>query len=256
MAEPEEAAQSERLQVLSSELQQISHPLETCFNWDKVYPFPVDPLQLVTDEKFTARLNLLTTRIESQILYMSIQHQPEGLNILRQSAGAYISFVREAMIPVVSYFCSLTHEDPPPHQIRESVELIALLYSMIHQLINLLPAKFVSPDSAWLDELPIMKLDGTLRTWDQVIQFFTSLVDCVDLPHIFFVIDSVNLLDDESEGDTFRALGHLVRCLKRLVDTNTRGTRVVKIFYTGAGLSRSLCYELDERDIVFLDGAL
>ncbi len=232
-------AEPEQTHMRGPEVKLETSHLEDYFDWEHVYPFSETPSSQLSDEIYTARLNYFTTTTQSQILYASGHHQAEGLNLLRQSAATYISLAREARVPVVSYFCSLSHSEAPRNRTRESVELSALLYSLIRQLIELLPAELTSPVAA-INGARIATLDGTLRTWDQATRFFVDLVDCVRLPLILFVIGSINVLEDDLQGGTTGKLENLVGCLKHL-SSSMDDDRMVKILFTTAGVSRSLC---------------
>jgi hypothetical protein len=231
-----------------------SRHLEDYFTWEHVYPFSDASLPLLGTATFVSRLGTFTTAMESQVLYAHSRYQEEGMNLLQQSAAEYISLAREAGVPVVSYFCQLTPEEPPVNRTRESVELSALLCAMIRQLIHLLPADFHSPALAFNAERFAI-LDGTLRTWDHAIGLFVELAGCVRLPILLFVIDGLNLLEDDFEYSTHGKLEQLIECLMGLVSSSSSegDGRVVKVLFTTAGLSGPLCRELDDKDLVSCD---
>ena len=54
-------------------------------------------------------------------------------------AAHYSALARKASIPVVSQFCTLPMGKPPRGRTREEVALVALVYSLIRQLIDLVP---------------------------------------------------------------------------------------------------------------------
>ena len=207
---------------------------------------------------FVSGLSAFTESMSSQILYTFGRYQPEQANLLRLSAAQYISLARQHGIPVISYFCGLSAEAPPPGRTRESVELSSLLYSLIRQAVDLFPAEFTAT-SLDLTEERFATLDGTLRTWRQAINLFTDLVNCLQLPLLLFVLDGLNLLEDDFERSTSAKVGELVRELVGLVDGpgggGRKGLGIVKALFTSAGSSTELCRELDSGRVVACGGA-
>lgn len=196
-----------------------------------------------------SRLSEFTTTLKSQILYAHGRYQPERLSVLRSSAATYITLAREHGIPVISYFCQLSADEPPPSRTRESTELTALLYSLIRQAVELLPADFAAAPLAFGEER-FAALDGTLRTWDLALELFADAVGCVRLPQLLFVVDGLNLLEDDFEDVTSSQLEALVRRMGDLAGAGASSGRVVKILFTTAGLSGTLCRELDGGQMV------
>ncbi|KAI1330017.1 hypothetical protein F5Y16DRAFT_364699 [Xylariaceae sp. FL0255] len=233
-----------------------SKNLEDYFNWKHVYPFDESLISGYAETKFILRLNDFTLNMKSQILYACREHAAysgEVSDPLQLSAAAYISLARKVKIPVMSYFCQLSHESPPCNRSRESVELSALICSLIRQLINILPAQ-LSPEAPGLELSRLGELDGTLRTWTQAISLLRDLVDCVQLPVMLFVLDGLSALED-IEGIVEPRLQSLVRCLKDVADSGKQGGRIVKILFTTSGLSGALLRELEEEDVMVCDGS-
>ena len=230
-----------------------SRHLENYFSWGHVHPplpYTENPYALLAEATFVEKLDSFTTAMESRVLYAHVPYQTEGANPLLLSALGYISLARDAAVPVISYFCELSDDDPPPNRTRQSVELSALLYAMMRQIINLLPGDLsglmpASPCSA------LSALDGTLRTWNEALALFEVLLSCVRLPVLIFVLDGLNELEDDLEHSTDEELESLVRCLCRLAAPSTAAQeRMVKIMFTTSGLSEPLCRILDGREVV------
>lgn len=236
------------------DIRQDSSHFEDYFTWDHIHPTE-STLPLLADATFVAKLNDFTTVMESRVLYACGQHQPSSTCLLRQSASKYISLARDAHVPVISFFCELSHEEPPEHRTRESVALSSLLYAMIRQLINLLP-----PDAVSTTAIPaascLNTLDGTLRTWKDAVHLFEQLVGAVRLQLLLFVIDGINVLEEEPGSNTNKALESLVSCLTSLAKApNADEDRIVKILFTTSGQSEVLCQLVDEIDISFCDNS-
>ena len=140
-----------------------------------MYPFEEPPLVAPADPAFVTRLNAFTANTESAILYACRRFLGEATEPLQRSAAVYISLAREAEIPVISYFCRLSHDEPPIGRTRETIELSALLCAMIRQLVNILPGQLRS-EAPSLDLQRFAELDGTLRTWEQGISILGDLM--------------------------------------------------------------------------------
>ncbi|KAI1740429.1 hypothetical protein F4680DRAFT_419428 [Xylaria scruposa] len=231
-----------------------SRHLEDYFDWERVYPFEEPPLSAPADPEFVTRLNAFTAKTESQILYVCRRYLGETSDPLQMSAAVYIALARKAEIPVISYFCRLSHDEPPSGRTRETIELSALVCSMIRQLVNILPGQLAA-EAPNLGLQRFSEIDGTLRTWKQAISLLQDLVVCVRLPLLLFVLDGLSLLEYDSEDVIETGLRMLVNCLKNIVETSKKEGRIVKILFTTAGLSGALCRELDEEDILICKGS-
>ncbi|KAI1129036.1 hypothetical protein F5Y10DRAFT_239073 [Nemania abortiva] len=231
-----------------------SRHLEDFFDWEHVYPYEEPPLLAPADPEFVTRLNDFTAKTEPQILYACRRYLGETLDPLRMSAAVYISLARKADIPVISYFCQLSHDEPPSGRTRETIELSALLCSMIRQLVNILPGQ-LSAEAPILSLQTLSEIDGTLRTWEQAISLLRDLVVCVRLPLLLFVLDGLSLLEHDLEDVMEPKMKSLVGCLKNIVETSKKEGRIVKVLFTTAGLSGVLCRELNEEDILVCEGS-
>lgn len=143
--------------------------------------------------------------MESQVLYVHGWASAQGMGILQHSALVYKTLAKEAGVPVISYFCNLSNENPPANRSRETMELSAMLYAIMRQLINLLLAQ--NADNAFpLSEAKLSSLDGTLRTWSDALSLFEDLVRAVHLPLLIFVIYSINVFENDVRGTATRLL--------------------------------------------------
>ncbi|KAI0437533.1 hypothetical protein F4803DRAFT_538430 [Xylaria telfairii] len=231
-----------------------SRHLEDFFNWEHVYPFDEPPLLAPADPRFVSRLNAFTAKTKSQILYVCRRYLGETSDPLQMSAAVYISLARKAEIPVISYFCRLSHDEPPSGRTRETIELSALICSMIRQLVNILPGQ-LAPGAPIFSLQQLSGIDGTLRTWEEALSVLQDLVVCVRLPLLLFVLDSLSLLEWDFDGVIGSKLKTLVSCLKNMVETSKKEGRIVKVLLTTAGLSGVLCQELNEEDVLVCEGS-
>ncbi|KAL2194965.1 hypothetical protein P885DRAFT_79864 [Corynascus similis CBS 632.67] len=252
------------IQHQAAEIKYRSRCLDEYCNWEHVSPFsesPIQEQQLSAHPAFSARLGSFTRALKPQILYAFGRYQPERPNLLRSSAAQYASLARQHGIPTVSYFCRLSAEPPPPrsNRTRESVELCALLYTVIRQVIDLLPVEFAVPAGDMdLGEERFARLDGTLRTWGQAIRLLSNLVACLQVPQLLFVLDGINLLEDDFDVATTARVYELVRALTGLVDDDSPGVVhheiIVKVLFTTAGSSTVLCRELHSSRVIACGG--
>lgn len=232
-----------------AEIQFQSRQYEEFFDWDQVHLFSESFEPIMADSTFVMRLKAFTETMESQMMYAHNRYQGTESNSLAKAIAKYISLARESNVPVVSYFCRISSEEAPPNRTKESIELSALLYAMIRQVVNLLPAE-LDKNAPMFDQTRLASLDGTLRTWDAAVSLFRDLVNSVRLPMLLVVIDGLVFLEDDFEHSTDGKIDKLIRCLKELVDSSEVDGPILKILFTTEGLSDPLCQELDERDIV------
>lgn len=232
-----------------------SRHFEDYFTWEHVHYHTETQGRPLADATFVARLNDFTTTMQSQVLYAHGRFQSQRANILRQSAAAYSSLARDAGVPVISYFCELSHDEPPQNRTRETMELTALLYAMIRQVINILPATSAGT-APFVTEAKLCALDGTLRTWKAAVSLFEELVTSVKLPLLLFTIHGLNVLEDAVDGTTTEAVEDVVGCLGRLARADSAGEgTVVKVLFTSSGLSEPLFHLVDEESIIACDSS-
>lgn len=151
---------------------------------------------------------------------------------------------------MVSYFCELSHDEPAASRTRESMELSALMYAMIRQLVNFLPVR--DADMAVpFNAARFSALDGTLRTWKEALSIFEDLVIGARLPLMLFVIHGLNVVEDDFEHSTVDALEEFVHCLAGISGPiSTSEGRICKVLFATSGLSETLSGLLDERNVI------
>lgn len=217
--------------------------LEDHYSSEQIYPFPDAPQEFYAETAFVSRLSEFTTTLKSQVLYAMARFRPSGLNLLRLSAAKYAILSRTNDVPVISFFCVPITDDPG--------QQIALLCSLIRQTVELLDDS--TSTSGRLTEERISTLDGTVDTWDTALQAFSEMVRNIRLPQLVFVIDGVNLLEDESDHAAQERMRGLMRALKELARPGAVEDCIVKVLFTTAGWSSCLCEELDSHEMVVCD---
>ncbi|KAG8170223.1 hypothetical protein KVR01_000968 [Diaporthe batatas] len=217
--------------------------LEDHYDSEQIYPFPEEPQGFYAETRFVSRLSEFTTSPESQVLYAMSRFRPLGLNLLRVSAAKYAALSRSNDVPVISFFCLPLLDDPGQH--------IALLYALIRQTVELLDESTSrSMDSV---EEKVKSLEGTVDTWDAGLELFSELAMRIRLPQLVFVIDGINLLEDDSDHAAQERISGIVGVLKDLACPGAVPGCHIKLLLTTAGWSTCLCEELDSHQIVVCD---
>lgn len=229
-----------------------SRHLEDYFNWDHVNPYPeASPEALVADTGFISRLRDFTARKDSGVFYGSALDplSPDAPNRLRTAAGQYVTLARQRAA-VLSYFVQTSHETPPANRTRESMELCAVLYALLRQGIQYLPARFTSPRPMWFAKPRLDVLDGTFRTWDEANSLLVDLVSCIELPLVVLVIDGLNLVEDDAASNSNARIERLIDSIHAAIATGREQKRIIKVLFTTNGTSRILNEKLEADDIV------
>lgn len=140
-----------------------------------------------------------------------------------------------AKLPVVSYFCTLaTTGDLESSQTRETHALIALVYALLWQLVELIPVDTkVDVD---LSAERFCLLDGTTDTLSEALDLLRDTFQFA--PRLLYcVIDGLHWLDDKS---TQTLLDSFVSLLLDITRSGDAQEHQIKIVLTTAGPARAL----------------
>jgi len=160
-------------------------------------------------------------------------------NAVTLLAATVVDMAAEFRVPVVSYFCELRRgermrEDESP----QTRAMLALLYGLLHQLVELLMPVFETDID--LSPRRFSCLDGLVASWPEALSVFAELVPLMP-DKVFCIIDGVHWLDDRSsEG----LLTDLIRTLRE------SGFRVL---LTTSGRSPSLRESTAEEEALTLE---
>jgi hypothetical protein len=201
----------------------------------------LDPLEVCQGSQIFAEHQVVhaikewSTSITSQILWILgplDRHYPSNLSSI---AAALINAADEAAIPTLHLFLDWPSDERFP--------IFNLLYSLIRQIISLLPEQFVSP----VDFSPekFEKLNSQMESWEAGLAVLSGLLDLAP-PLLLIIIDGIDHLDYLSVGS--REVGNLLRLLQRHVwdDGDQEPKKTLKILFTTAGNCATLNW-LDER---------
>jgi hypothetical protein len=209
--------------------------LEDHFDRSKlIIPGTFENNTALADPDVAERIRSWIVATDSQILYTS-GSDPFGESFQASSAaGQYAAVIRQAGLPVCSYCCSLQTEAPPKGRTRETIELAALVYSLIRQLIELLPS-IITSDSALMQDFRWEELDGTLKTFPLALEVLEILLCSTGHAVVFIIVDAFYLLDDPSHKSTDKWLTRLLQLLTKLLKTSQSTT--FKIWFNSGGIS-------------------
>lgn len=186
----------------------------------------------------------------SRILCLETPVKQEDIEMSTFIAAQFISVATEMDMPLLSFFCSLPRGPLPPGRIPETVALCELTASLMRQMIAILP----EPLPAGCPDLRLQRfegLDGTLRSWDQILEVFTDLLTLMP-PTLLIVIDGIQWLDS---AHTCSKIGELVAAIKNGARGSIlEGERVAKALFTTAGHSRGVVPLLHHGEYTIYDG--
>ncbi|KAF2871551.1 hypothetical protein BDV95DRAFT_43142 [Massariosphaeria phaeospora] len=225
----------------------FSATMESFFNRDRIQPDHEQPAGFFADSNMVARIQSWATAATSQVLYIAGDDVLSDNNAASSAAAQYAALAREAGLPVCSYFCRLANDAPPKGRTRETMELVALTYSMIRQLVELLPPK-IPDQSTHLSKARFADLEGTFDSFRQALDILDYLLSSNGHAITILVIDGIDLLDDLTYQSS-------ELWLKRLVDVLTKHTSrkqegITKLLFTSEGRSTPLFEVLDPGHIL------
>lgn len=168
-------------------------------------------------------------------------------NLASQLATALCASVTQSSIPLIQGSCILSPGGTPDDSDQRSTVLVRLVYSLIAQLIDILPEDYQSAET-----ISIAGLDGTTETFELALRVLAILLRASPSP-LFCVIDNFQCLERPSK-DNSNLSGllsvlqeHGRQCKTALVP------RPLKVLFTTSGRSMSLLKELEPRTIVMID---
>jgi hypothetical protein len=168
----------------------------------------------------------------------------EGVSTMTKVASSFVDHTDDIGFPVISWFCSQPAVDLDHNATSSEMgAMISLIYTLVRQLIELLPLKPPKPLAVDIDGL--RTLDGSPTSIDTALFLLRDLVRNVDFP-LFIVVDGLQWLDDVSTS------AHLDGLVAALVDpraeTDDEGAPLsVRVLFTTTGRSHALLRTLDTR---------
>jgi hypothetical protein len=219
------------------QLERDSHTLEEFIN------LQLDPLEVFQGNRMFAEHKVVhaikewSTSITSQILWILgplDRHYPSKISSI---PAVLINAADDASIPTLHLFL-----DWPSNE-RSSI--FNMLYSLIRQIITLLPEQFASPADFSFGNFA--KLNNQVESWETGLAILNGLLDLAP-PLLLIIIDGIDHLDYLSIGSQYVA--SLLRLLQQKVwgDGDQEPKKTLKILFTTAG-NCAVLNGLDERDL-------
>ncbi|KAL4913274.1 hypothetical protein BDW62DRAFT_192921 [Aspergillus aurantiobrunneus] len=228
------------------ELQLASAHLQDYFDDDNQTVSYEPSMDITVDEHVVESLKQWATDTYSQIL--AIGSSPDTSPVALVSA-CYASLAQDAQIPVVTYFCSL-----PPTTMNGMTlfqqGLIALVYSLIRQLLEYLPPVVNGTSAHVVKAENFTLLDGTLTSWKEILSLIDTLLYYAP-PLLLCVVDGLDRLQDPSTVEYIRSLVRILVSHTRIPSGSTPGQQsvVLKILFTVAGRLEPLAETLSENPL-------
>lgn len=166
----------------------------------------------------------------------------EGLdssNPLTLLASKVIDMTDEHHLSVISYFCHIRRADGIASRATRS--LVALLYALIRQLIELLPPRFDSEKD--LSKERFSRLDGTLDSWEEALDVFKDVLELIPGSAVFCIIDGLHMLD-------FRSIQQPLALL--LGQLRSSGPKL-RVLFTTSGRSYCLGREIKSHENIVIE---
>jgi hypothetical protein len=219
---------------LKSDLQLYSKDLEDYI------ATPLDPTdivcgtQLFAEHKIVHALQEFCCASTSQILWVMGKSDRQYPSSSSGIAASIVNALDEGSVPTLHLFIDWPTTD-------ESAS-ISLLYSLIRQIINLLPEEITARSDSIAQALS--SLDGTLGSWETGMAIFETL--CENMPPLLFlVVDGFEHLDFLTPGeqqvqDLLSLLNKQVLRSKSTDDDRGGPHNTFKILFSTAGNCASL----------------
>lgn len=135
-------------------------------------------------------------------------------------------------MPCVAYFCKASLQaSPTASGGHKQAACVAMFYSLVFQLIQLLPHDFTAEPGGELGENQFQRLDGTLKSVNVALQMLDALLDHAT-PALLWVIDGIHLAEDSETAPYLRCFLEILRL--------QQNQRICKVCFTTQGQSSVL----------------
>ncbi|KAL3467085.1 hypothetical protein BJX64DRAFT_189989 [Aspergillus heterothallicus] len=230
------------------ELQLASVHLQDYFDSDNQIADYRPDVNVMVEDGVIEALQQWATDTFSQILAVGGSPNPNVPNPAHISA-CYANLALDAKLPVIAHFCSL----PPTAKNGMTLfqqGLIALVYSLIRQLIEHLPPVANGTSDRTIKGEHIAVLDGTFSSWKEVLTLVDTLLDFAP-PLLLCVVDGLDKLQHPSTDAYIRSLVRLFVSHTRKPPDSEPGRQdvLLKTLFTVTGPPDSLVETLSENPL-------
>ncbi|RDW84885.1 hypothetical protein BP6252_02475 [Coleophoma cylindrospora] len=232
-------------QYLKEDFQNDSKTLE-----DYITP-PLDPMDIVSETQIFAEHRIVEAvqtfcrATTSQMLWIIGTKSRRYPSPISSIAASIINALDEASVPTLNVFLD--------YPVTDSGAIINLQYSLIRQMINLLPTQITT--NVDMSPRVFSLLDGTLESWETGMLLIEALFEYMP-PLLFLVLDGLDHLDFLSPGE--QNLDSLIKLLRKQVlltidegNAKSTHTRTFKVLFTTAGNCATL-NALEEKSFTIL----
>lgn len=207
----------------------------TSFDRASISPVTVHRLQSWLKEK------------ESATLWLSMPNGSESSSDSSNTAATIVKAISNTpsltQLQLIFHFCELPAYELKLKDVgRHEAGVISLLYSLIVQLIHMLPPEVTCSKN--LQEARFQKLDGTMRSWSDAVSLFEDLL-ALSLPYTFCIISGFEVLDYD---DGVKSCREFALKMRQAV-TSCGLHRALKVLFVTAGAVQSLSSLMQQSEV-------
>ncbi|KAL2834245.1 hypothetical protein BDW59DRAFT_45259 [Aspergillus cavernicola] len=200
-ATPVEAPRHKHTRV---ELQLASAHLQDYFDDDDQTADYEPDMDVMVEAGVLELLKQWATDTYSQILAVGDSPNPGLPSPVSVISACYATLARDARFPLIAHFCALASTARNGMTLFQQ-GLIALVYSLIRQLIEYLPPVANGTSSRTVKPENLTRLDGTLTSWKEVLSLIDALLYYAP-PLLMCIVDGLDKLQDPSTDEYIRSL--------------------------------------------------
>ncbi|KAG8157862.1 hypothetical protein KVR01_012134 [Diaporthe batatas] len=226
---------------LFDDIETRSASLEDHFCRDQVRPRLESDQPLPFEPDVILRVKEWSQDTASSLLWLSgpFIEVTDSSNPLTLLASRVIDLADEHHLNVISYFCHIRHTNGTIS--REEQSLVALLYALIRQLVELLPPRFDSERD--LSKERFSRLGGTIASWEESLDVMEDILSLVPGTAVFCIIDGLDVLDHRS----------IRRPLTLLLGRIRQSSPKLKVLFTTSGRCYCLGQEIKAHENIVID---
>lgn len=234
------------------ELQLATAHLQEYFDNDDQIPDYDPTIDIIVEQTVVESLNKWSTGTYSQVLAIGNLSDGNASPVALISAF-YANLAQDTKAPIIAHFCSL----PPTAKTGVTLfqqGLIALVYSLIRQLLEYLPPVVNGSPAHTVKAENFALLDGTLASWKEVLSLIDTLLYYAP-PLLMCIVDGLDRLQDLSTDEYIRSLIRIFVSHTRRPADSTPGTQsiLLKVLFTVARPLDSLNETLSENPLTLTE---
>lgn len=237
------------------EVENSSFVLDSWFPEGRMHPVHLSHSNVSSStlhESIASRLLNWTNKAGSQVLCIQFPYNPHQASIGSQIASYVVSTAYEVGYPIISYFCTLPSQDEiPEDRSSHTIALCEMMTCLIRQLVTMLPDTLPESSNIDLSDARFQALDGTLKTWDQMLNLFADLISLVP-QSMLIVIHGMQCLNNEYTTTPIQSFLDVLR--KRLYDAEDPTVQTVKVLFVTEGRSLTIVPWLQRGEYVVYEG--